>query len=99
MLDNYRYRDTMKRLKKLGINTNDHESVVQQLAEEIDRYQCKIKDMEQIINGPRIMYVCDRRKCEHCISDGDSCGRTSDIRHAKNFELCGEIFCEVPPIR
>ena len=37
-----------------------------------------------------IRYKCDRRACEACIG----CGRTSDIRHAKNFELDGGTFYE-----
>ena len=44
------YEKTIKRLKRAGINTSDHESVVRELAKEIDYYRDKIKTIEQNIN-------------------------------------------------
>lgn len=38
-----------------------------------------------------VFYLCDRRKCENCSSD---CTHTSDIRHAVNFRMNGEVFEE-----
>ena len=32
---------------------------------------------------PKIFYICDRKKCEHCISE---CKHTSDVIHAANFK-------------
>lgn len=98
MTDNDRYKDTMKRLKRMGINTDNLVCVIQELTEEIDYYRSKIKDMEQAASNSRIMYVCDRRKCNRCTVDSGFCGFTSDIRHAKNFELCKDFFYESPPI-
>lgn len=31
----------------------------------------------------KVLYICDRKKCETCRED---CTHTQDIRHAKNFE-------------
>lgn len=31
----------------------------------------------------KVMYICDRKKCEVC---HEYCGYTSDIRHAENFK-------------
>jgi len=42
-------------------------------------------------SGKGILYICDRRACEHCNPD---CHHTSDIKHAKNFELSFDIFVE-----
>lgn len=33
---------------------------------------------------PSVLYLCDRRACKHCSPE---CHHTSDIAHAKNFEL------------
>lgn len=39
-----------------------------------------------------IVYECDRRAC----SGGCNpiCGYTSDIKHAKNFKMCGKVFVD-----
>lgn len=42
---------------------------------------------------PNIIYECDKRECEQC--NGDKCCHTSNIRHAKNFQLVGSVFVEV----
>lgn len=41
--------------------------------------------------GDKVAYICDGRAC-----DGDcvECFRTTDISHAKNFELCGDAYME-----
>lgn len=31
-----------------------------------------------------VLYLCDRRACEHCSPE---CQHTTDISHAKNFEI------------
>lgn len=31
-----------------------------------------------------VLYLCDRRACEHCSTE---CQHTTDILHAKNFEI------------
>lgn len=41
------YHQTMKRLKRLGVNTRDEKEVVLFLAEEIEYYRDKIKQLEQ----------------------------------------------------
>lgn len=40
----------------------------------------------------KILFKCDRRKCDVC--DENACQHTTDIRHAKNFELHGDVFVE-----
>lgn len=35
------------------------------------------------MNGNRILYLCDRKKCIECYED---CKHTTDINHAVNFE-------------
>lgn len=49
----------------------------------------------------KVFYLCDRRACESCnsIADGE-CKHTTDIGHAKNFELIGNGFFEkeIPPL-
>lgn len=39
----------------------------------------------------RILYICDRRKCDNC---REECLHCSDVEHAKNFEKIGETFWE-----
>ena len=39
-----------------------------------------------------ILYECDKRACETCTPA--YCHLTTDIRHAKNFQLDGYIFVE-----
>lgn len=43
----------------------------------------------------KIMFVCDRRVCSKCMPLKSGCRHTSDIRHAKNFELRGDAFKEL----
>ncbi len=56
----------------------------------------EIEDLlESTQSNSKVIYVCDGRACKHCFK----CGFTSDIRHAKNFSLSGNIFEEkIPPI-
>lgn len=45
----------------------------------------------------KILLRCDKRKCDKCnslIDDINGCQHTTDIRHAKNFELYGDVFVE-----
>lgn len=42
---------------------------------------------------PKIAFECDRRDCDRC--NNLDCDHTVNIRHAKNFELVGDIFVEV----
>lgn len=39
-----------------------------------------------------IFYLCDRRACEHCSPE---CEHTIDVRHAKNFQMCGNDIREI----
>lgn len=43
--------------------------------------------------GPAILYECDRRACSKCSPE---CHNTTDIRHAKNFEMNQFAFVERP---
>lgn len=43
----------------------------------------------------KIRFVCDRRACGRCMSLKPGCRHTSDVRHAKNFELFGDTFKEL----
>lgn len=46
----------------------------------------------------KIFYLCDRRACEKCNAHcgGEAqCKHTTDIRHARNFELKGESIWEI----
>lgn len=46
---------------------------------------------------PMIRYLCDHRACGSCGGNGEEfCNYTPDIRHAKNFELFGKDFFEMP---
>lgn len=49
------------------------------------------RNKQENISKEAILYVCDRRACKRC---DRWCGHTSDIRHAKNFKMQGEIFVE-----
>lgn len=45
----------------------------------------------------KIFYLCDRRACEKCnahLDDRPECRHTSDVRHARNFELRGGALYE-----
>jgi hypothetical protein len=39
-----------------------------------------------------VAYVCDRRKCEVC--SYPFCTHTTDVTHAENFRLNGDIYEE-----
>lgn len=40
----------------------------------------------------KVAYICDKRRCD---KEGCSnCGRTTDIEHAKNFELINNTYYE-----
>lgn len=39
----------------------------------------------------RILYICDRKKCENCSPD---CKHTTDIKHAKHFERFSDVYIE-----
>lgn len=98
MLNKGTYRKTMERLKMIGINTRDHEAVVQKLAEEIGYYRDKIQRMEQAVDK-KIVYVCDHRKCESCISVNEFCGYTSDISSRGKFSFYLVIHSlKTPPL-
>lgn len=45
------------------------------------------------MDNPKVVYECDRRDCEQC--NNSDCNHTKNIRHAKNFQLVGDIFVEV----
>lgn len=56
-----------------------------------------------MVKQGKILFICDKRRCAHC---NPGCTLTSDIKHAKNFELLGDIYmerekkCKLPrPIR
>lgn len=54
----------------------------------------------QPLESINVLYLCDRRACKSCNSiAGGDCKHTTDIRHAKNFELIGDLFWEkeIPP--
>jgi DNA-directed RNA polymerase subunit RPC12/RpoP len=56
---------------------------------------CTVRGGNQDKPEPRIFYLCDHRACNSCHGDDEKgCQHTSDIRHAKNFELSGNIFWE-----
>lgn len=44
----------------------------------------------------KVFFKCDRRKCDVCMAfiDDNECHHTTDIRHAKNFEVHGDVFVE-----
>ena len=44
-----------------------------------------------MVNQAKILFVCDNRKCDFCRKD---CNYTTDVKHAKNFELSGGIYIE-----
>lgn len=65
------------------------------------------RKLHAVIDGDRdidkgankVLFVCDRRACNECSSDMDNgCRHTSNIKHAKNFKLNGNIFVEIPPV-
>lgn len=60
---------------------------------------CRFADVFTLITPPpmkppkpHILYLCDRRACENCNAE---CKYTTDIKHAKNYELNGNTFVEV----
>lgn len=59
---------------------------------------CAIEDAPQkeakaepTIDEKKVLFVCDRRKCERCDS---GCRHTNDISHAAHFELSDGYFVE-----
>lgn len=46
---------------------------------------------ELAIDEKKVLFVCDRRKCERCDS---GCRHTNDILHAAHFELSDGYFVE-----
>lgn len=43
---------------------------------------------------PKVYYLCDRRVCDRCLPMKNACRHTANIRHAKNFQLRGDVFRE-----
>lgn len=39
----------------------------------------------------RVLYICDREKCDKCFSN---CDHTTDINHAANFKKIDGIYIE-----
>ena len=44
------YRKTLERMKRLGINENDHEQIIRTLSQEIEMYRNKICEREKYLN-------------------------------------------------
>lgn len=44
-----------------------------------------------MVKQGKILFICDKRRCAHC---NPGCTHTSDIQHAKNFELFDDIYIE-----
>lgn len=66
-----------------------------------DRVEVEHIETDTEKNESRIFYQCDHRACDSCAGYAEgNCDHTSDIRHAKNFEMIGKDFYEImiPPI-
>ncbi len=53
----------------------------------IESIECDL--MEK--NKRRILYICDRRKCNNCSME---CTHTTDIEHAVNFKNIDDYYME-----
>lgn len=53
----------------------------------IESLECDL--MEK--NERRILYICDRRKCNNCSME---CTHTTDIEHAVNFKNIDDYYME-----
>lgn len=88
-----------RRMRKLGITPVEREQIILQLNEEVESLRRKIRDLEERpMRAPErqnVLYLCDRRACERCMPLKPGCRHTSDVRHAKNFELRGDVFKEL----
>ena len=56
-------------------------------------YICKaVKEKIERDARPKALYLCDHRACDKSVCD--ECNLTSDVRHAKNFEIVNGTFVE-----
>lgn len=87
----------LKRMKRMGIAPKDRDHVILALDKELAAARSKLQEFEKHNGGvsPKISYLCDRRACNRCMPANPGCRHTSDVRHAKNFELRGYTFVEL----
>lgn len=89
----------LKRMKRMGIAPSDRDRIILAQDKEIDYLRGKIRDLEArpmpAPETPAVFYLCDKRACDRCLPYSEMvCRHTADVRHAKNFQLCGDAFME-----
>ena len=89
----------LRRMKRVGIAPADRDHVIVAQEREIESLRKKIRDLEErpmlASEQKKVLYLCDRRRCERCMPLKPGCRHTYDVRHAKNFELRGDVFKEL----
>lgn len=89
----------LRRMKRMGIAPADRDHVIVAQDREIELLRKKLRDLEEKpMSAPerqKVLYLCDRRACERCMPLKPGCRHTFDVRHAKNFELRGDVFKEL----
>lgn len=68
------------------------ETLIQKLKEQKKDFEQELAEAKKAAGGPDIVFLCDRRACDKC--SNSECKHTKNIRHAKNFELFGDMFVE-----
>ena len=69
-----------------GLSEDDYGGMIIAHEDELTLYEGPVKEEpkdDEVDNKLKIVYLCDRHKCENCI---ESCKHTSDINHAVNFD-------------
>ena len=50
------------------------------------------KEMKDMKTADKVLYICNREKCEHCSASEGMCQHTSDIEYAANFVKVDDVF-------
>jgi hypothetical protein len=80
-------------MKSKSITVNvDIETVLDGNPIELDYIRQAVKEKKERDARPKALYLCDHRACDKSVCD--ECNLTSDIRHAKNFEIANGTFKE-----
>lgn len=56
-----------------------------------------MKDMK---TADKVLYICNREKCEHCTASEGMCQHTSDVEYAANFvKIDNDVYMETEVAR
>ena len=58
------------------------------------------KEMNDMKTADKVLYICNREKCEHCTASEGMCQHTSDVKYAANFvKVDDDVYMETEVAR